>query len=273
MYRFIDVTHHNSPASVRPTEAVQFNGEWLDSAVPGFRTLSVRGRESYTMSITDDDIPVTNRGKRFIRAKQEPRQITVKYMLECETAALFRQSFNTLHSLIVPQQNRLIFNDESDKFFIATCQDIPEVEEGRNAVTGELVFYCSDPMKYAVNYVTETLTTDDVISVDTHDITPAIVTVTANSNLLSVQLSGLSRNKYTGQGYNMTVKNLLAGVPVVINGETLKATENNESKFIDNGLDLKAFPTLKAGENSIVITKSSDAVSVTVQIKYRPAYV
>ena len=242
--------------------------------VPGFRTLSVRGRESYQMTITDDDIPVTNRGKRFIRAKQEPRTITVKFQLLCDTAADFRDSMNILHELLVPQQKRLIFNDETDMFYTATCQEMPEVEEGMNKLVGEIVFYCADPMKYGVNYVTETLTAGETINVDTHDITPAIVTCTAtNSNLISLQLGGLARNKYTGQQYLITVKNLSAGVPVVINGETLKATESNASKFIDGGIDLKAFPTLKAGDNIITMTKSSDAVDVTVQIKYRPAYV
>ncbi len=44
----------------------------------------------------------------------------------------------------------LIFNDEPDKYFIATKAGNSEVAAGRNSVTGEIVFYCTDPSKYSV---------------------------------------------------------------------------------------------------------------------------
>ena len=44
----------------------------------------------------------------------------------------------------------LIFNDEPDKYFIATKAGNSEVAAGRNSVTGEIVFYSTDPSKYSV---------------------------------------------------------------------------------------------------------------------------
>ena len=273
MYNFID-TNGVQTNTALPAEAVKFNGQWLDRVVPGFKTLSVRGRESYQLSVTEEqEISVCNRGKRFIKAIQEPRTITVKFMLSCATNADFRDSVNKLHRYLAPTQKRLIFNDETDKFYTATAMTIPEFDEGKNEVVGEIGFYCTDPRKYSVDYVTETITGDDTVSVDADDLIPCILTITANSNLNSLTLNGLAHNKVKGTNYSIVIKNLQNGIPVIINGETMTATQNGLSKFIDGELTLKAFPTLKAGNNAITFAKSSDVVTVTVEIKYRKTYV
>ena len=45
-YSFIDTTELQNIEQLLPEEALQFNGVWLDQAIPGFRTLTVAGRES-----------------------------------------------------------------------------------------------------------------------------------------------------------------------------------------------------------------------------------
>ena len=44
LYNFIDVNEQQTKASL-PSEAMNFNGSFLEDLVPGYRTLSVVGRE------------------------------------------------------------------------------------------------------------------------------------------------------------------------------------------------------------------------------------
>lgn len=44
MYKFIDTNEVSE--SVLPSEALNMNGEYIEHLIPGYRTLSVRGRES-----------------------------------------------------------------------------------------------------------------------------------------------------------------------------------------------------------------------------------
>jgi len=147
MYEFID-TIENAAEEYLASEAVCYAGNILDSVVPGFRTLSVSGRELFgrkpeTYSVGGND------GEYYRRSEYPARTITVRYQLIRPNNAAFRAAFNLLNSLLMPEQARLWFNDEQDKYFIATSASCGEVEEGRNAVTSEIEFYCADPKKYA----------------------------------------------------------------------------------------------------------------------------
>ena len=50
MYRFVDITEAAEGMEL-PSEAMQINGEYLEERIPGYRTLSVSGREALSPEI------------------------------------------------------------------------------------------------------------------------------------------------------------------------------------------------------------------------------
>lgn len=147
-YQFID-TNEVSEGAVLPSEALRFNGEYIENLIAGYRTLYVSGREALSPEIstyeTGNRDGSTQQGKRF-----PARTIVVGYQLIAATNEDFRAAYNQLAAILSANDAELIFADEPDKFFIGTPSAIGAVEPGRNAVKGELEILCVDPFKYSV---------------------------------------------------------------------------------------------------------------------------
>ena len=148
MYRFVDITE-TSEGITLPSEAMQINGEYLEDLVPGYRTLSVSGREALSPEIESFHTGIRDGSSRKSRRYPE-RIITVKYQLISKSNEEFREAYNKLGGVLNTEDAQLIFRDEPDKYFIGTPSLVEEVEQGRNAVVGELEFLCLDPFKYSV---------------------------------------------------------------------------------------------------------------------------
>lgn len=145
-YAFRDITARDASDSYKSAEEVKFNGEWLYQVVPGFKTLNVTGRELLPVDVSTYDVgPNTYYRDR----KYPPRTIKVKYQIIAEDDEAFRTAYNLLNYYLAPEEAKLAFNDDPNKYFIATKASNSEVEAGRNCVTGEISFYCTDPLKYA----------------------------------------------------------------------------------------------------------------------------
>lgn len=149
MYDFIDTTESQRDGRALPSEALCFNGKYLEDEIPGYRTLYVTGREVLEAEITDTEIGIAD-GSRYQRKRYPPRTIIVGYQLVAESNTAFRKAYNKLNALLDVEQAQMIFADEPDKYFVGTKQGTGEVPHGRNAVTSELEFYCPDPFKYSV---------------------------------------------------------------------------------------------------------------------------
>lgn len=159
MYNFVDTTERYQGQNL-PSEALMFNGSYLENVIPGYRTLYVSGREILGTEITDLETGVSD-GTKYRRKRYQPRTIVVGYQLVAEDNAAFRSAYNKLNALLDAEQATLIFADEPDKYYIGTKQGTSEVPAGRNAITAELEFYCADPFKYSVEEFTVNPTADD----------------------------------------------------------------------------------------------------------------
>jgi len=148
MYSFCDTT--DAPQiNPLPSEAVCFNDKWLDMEVPGFRTLSVEGREFVQRSIDTYSVGYSD-GVFYRGSSFSGRTITVFFQIVAKDQYEYREAFNVLNSVLRTTQAQLIFADEPDKYFVATRASFGSVPTGRNAVTGSISFYCADPRKYAI---------------------------------------------------------------------------------------------------------------------------
>ena len=159
MYEFVDIDDSQTTTAL-PSEAVCYNGVWLDNEIDGFRTIAVSGRELLTVDVEDKKIDFYD-GSNYIGKNYEPREITVKYQIIAASAADFRTQFNKLNELLDGEEVQIIFNDETDKYFVGTKTDNETVDSGLNSVIGEFTIYCSDPFKYNVNLTTFTAAADD----------------------------------------------------------------------------------------------------------------
>lgn len=148
MYAFVNTVNSGIVGTNLPTEAMSYNGVYLENEIDGYRTLSVTGRELMESEVKHTEIDGMDGS--YYRYKTTPaRTITVKYQLRARGSREFREAYNKMNKLLSGEQVKVIFNDESDKYFIGTKTSNTQVDGGSNNVIGEIEIYCSDPHKYS----------------------------------------------------------------------------------------------------------------------------
>ena len=147
MYNFIDV-NEASESVVLPSEALKINGKYIEEQISGYRTLSVQGREALSPDVTTFETGVRDGSE--IQTKRYPQRIiVVTYQIDAKTNEEFREAYNQLGRILDVKDAELIFNDETDKYFIGTPCIIEAVTPGRNNVVGTFEIVCTDPFKYS----------------------------------------------------------------------------------------------------------------------------
>ena len=96
-YEFTDTTQR--AVDWLPSEAMSINGHYIESIIPGYRTLNVAGRELMSTDVTTEE--VGRRNGSIYRSKKYPeRVITVTYQLMAETNEEFRRYFEELNNVL-----------------------------------------------------------------------------------------------------------------------------------------------------------------------------
>lgn len=171
MYAFVDTVNSGIVGTNLPTEAMSYNGVYLENEIDGYRTLSVTGRELMESEVTDQEIDGMDGS--YYRYKTTPaRTITVKYQLRAKGSREYREAYNKMNKLLSGEQVKVIFNDESDKYFIGTKTSNTQVDGGSNNVIGEIEIYCTDPCKYSTTEK-EFTATDGVLNIVNEGTVPA----------------------------------------------------------------------------------------------------
>jgi len=109
--------------------------------------------------------------------------------------------------------------------------------------------------------VTETLdhVASKAITVSGNLLTPAIVTVTAPINTSTLTLTGFADS--------ITVNNLLANIPRIIDGEVGTVMQSGVNKFGET--DFWSFPVLQPGVNTITTSNSNCVITIA----YKPRFI
>lgn len=221
MYDFTDTV--DSPEQQKlPKEAMNFNGQFLESLVPGYRTLAIAGRELSSTEINSYQLGIRD-GKRHVYARIPDRQITVKYLLEAKTNEDFRDLFNRLNIALFSEKDvQIWFNDEPEMLWSGSKAQASSVPEGINRVISSFTLIMSDPYKY---------TRSDATS------------VTWGSTIITFQANYLMGN--TGSG--------AVDMPITIEGgaywgSTMITFQNRSYLMGDNGEEVKPieiYPTVE----------------------------
>lgn len=160
MYSFVDTTTAQGGSSNLPSEAMKYNGVYLEDEIPGYRTLYVQGRELMEAEVEDQEITGID-GSVYYGKTYPPRTITVGYQLIAEDNNAFRTAFNKMNKILHAEQVQIIFADETDKYFVGTKVGSESPDPGMNAIVSEFEIYCPDPRKYSTTLKEFTATVDD----------------------------------------------------------------------------------------------------------------
>jgi len=153
MYRFTDTIEGYAGSTQLPAEALQINGIFIENVIEGYRTLYTSGREMIAPEINALEL-LKRHGQRYRSRRYPARVITVGFQLIAPTPEEFRERFNILNGILYAEEAQLIFADEPDKCFYGTLSSAESPEPGKNSITGEFSFTCSDPFKYSVEELT-----------------------------------------------------------------------------------------------------------------------
>lgn len=127
----------------------------------------------------------------------------------------------------------------------------------------------ADPFKYK-DYVSVSanVTASKKITVQGDYPVPCIIEIIPQVNVISsLTISGIARNKITGELEDVLIKNLTKNNKIIIDGENGTVTEGSSNKFADT--DFWEFPSLLPGDNEIAF----DNAQCNVTIKYRPRFI
>lgn len=89
--------------------------------------------------------------------------------------------------------------------------------------------------------------------------TPAIIEITTKIDMIKLDITGLAEEK-------ITLKNLKANSPFILDGELQKATVEGVNKFSD--VDLWEFPNLNVGNNTITLSSKDLKIKITYKTMY-----
>ncbi|WP_455047492.1 distal tail protein Dit [Mogibacterium diversum] len=152
MYKFTDTTS-NQTSAVRPNEAMSINGRYIEDIIPGYRTLTVQGRELLASDLTTAEI--ASRDGSILKNRRYPsRSITITYQLICADSGAFRNAYDKLNEILNTTNAKIIFADQVDRFYIGTPRNCGEVPTGRNSVVADFEILCLTPFKFSVSEYT-----------------------------------------------------------------------------------------------------------------------
>ena len=148
MYKFIDTTKqkHYRNLPFIPTSAMSYDGTWLEELVEGYQTLSVEGREMYSLNFETQEMPI---GGVITNVKYPPRELTIKYKLEDRDPQVLQEKFDTLKAYLIRQEDvHVIFNDDLGYMFYGRFQTADNVSGDTNSIISSFTVLCSDPFKH-----------------------------------------------------------------------------------------------------------------------------
>ena len=134
----------------------RINGSYLESIVPGFTTLYVKGREPLDLDLRSASINSRD-GDIYQGRRVKGRTLEILFSLTAATPAAYSAAYNKLKGeLYKVKESQLIFDDEPGYYFIGTYETIDvEYTAGRPA-NGSIFIFCADPFKYSVTETTVT---------------------------------------------------------------------------------------------------------------------
>lgn len=181
MYEFRDTfINKNFDEECLPTSAMSYDGMFLERYIDGYRTLSVEGREMYSLSLETQEKQI---GSFITNVKYPSRALTVKYKLEDRNPEVLQAKFDALLAFLVRRNDVSIrFNDDLAYSFKGRFSGADSVDGSSNSIISTYTIYCADPFKHG-----EELTSNGLIVTQLpYDVKPDKFIITPKSTILNV---------------------------------------------------------------------------------------
>ena len=134
----------------------KINGSYLESIVPGFTTLYVKGREPLDLDLRSASINSRD-GDIYQGRRVKGRTLEILFSLTAATPAAYSTAYNKLKGeLYKVKESQLIFDDEPGYYFVGTYETIDVEYTAGQPANGSIFIFCADPFKYSVTETTVT---------------------------------------------------------------------------------------------------------------------
>ena len=134
----------------------RINGSYLESIVPGFETLYVKGREPLDLDLRSASINSRD-GDIYQGRRVKGRTLEILFSLTAATPAAYSAAYNKLKGeLYKVKESQLIFDDEPGYYFVGTYETIDVEYTAGQPANGSIFIFCADPFKYSVTETTIT---------------------------------------------------------------------------------------------------------------------
>lgn len=158
----------------------RIDGSYLESIVPGFTTLYVKGREPLDLDLRSASINSRD-GDIYQGRRVKGRTLEILFSLTAATPAAYSTAYNKLKGeLYKVKESQLIFDDEPGYYFIGTYETINVEYTAGQPANGSIFVFCADPFKYSTTETT-IAATNGTITATYNGTYPAHPVLTAQS--------------------------------------------------------------------------------------------
>lgn len=153
MYNFRDTTSDwHFHEEWLPTVAMNFDGGFIEHIVPGYRTLTVSGREMLGVELTTEDVL---NGCIVTEERIPSRELVITYQLDANSSEELLIRFKRLERVLKKGKNvPIFFNDERDWFYYGRLSKADSVPVESNSVVSSFTILCSDPRRFGKTITT-----------------------------------------------------------------------------------------------------------------------
>lgn len=251
MYKFRDTAkrkNRSEPVFI-PTSAMIYKGVFLEDLIEGYQTLSVEGREMYSLN---HEIQELQHGGVITNTKLPPRVLTIKYKLEDQNSESLQNKFDELMAFLFSESDvRIQFNDDLEYFFKGRYQTAEPVPGDTHSIISTFTLVCGDPHKYGK----EQVSTGKILGSLPYPVKPESMKVIMNTGFLDI----------TDGKYHLKASKAQKGDVLFFDFKTGNISVNG--KLNNDILDLDSdFKNIRLRTGSVFT-----AENCAIEIKYRKA--
>lgn len=127
--------------------AMRLNGEYIETAVPAYRTLEVSGRHDLEADITTYE--TTDDGAIYKRRRQLSRTLSVRFGIKTATTEELHNALDAVNGILRAEQMEICFDDESRWTYYGSHARMTIGTLLPTYAAGEIEIFCADPYKYS----------------------------------------------------------------------------------------------------------------------------
>jgi len=239
-------------------------GRYFDDLIPRQKVtkLDISGVHGYTQ----------------LKKKFLPRDIIILGLLQANTKAQLITRIDSFKPFLYHSDPvQLIFNDKSDRYYLAEFQDKQELQKRGQFVPMKLKFTADDPFGYAVTADDDTQS-GIVVKDTTWEITNSghieawpVITITMNQDQehLYIQNNSLSGNRFD------ITKSMANGKVLEIDSKDMTINYDGSyspAGFGDGGEGSAKFILLNTGINELQVGTDDADIDIDVNVNFRKVY-